>query len=170
MNGEGSIYQRQSDSRWFGSIVEAGEDGKLKRKTVSAKTKDAARIKLKRLMGEQERLQAEGLPPMDTTVTVSQLLDRWHKVIVATRRETLLGPDGVILYQSASGRSVLGYKVGDLLGKTFVPLDPPRRRRVFPGSVHQSPAWWAGGQRRIRMPASSYRRQLDDYQRPTFTI
>jgi hypothetical protein len=76
MNGEGSIYQRQSDSRWFGSIVEAGEDGKLKRKTVSAKTKDAARIKLKRLMEDQERLQTEGLPPMDTTVTVSQLLDR----------------------------------------------------------------------------------------------
>jgi diguanylate cyclase (GGDEF)-like protein/PAS domain S-box-containing protein len=38
---------------------------------------------------------------------------------------TLLGPDGVILYQSASGRSVLGYKVGDLLGKTFVPLTHP---------------------------------------------
>jgi len=125
MNGEGSIYQRQSDSRWFGSIVEAGEDGKLKRKTVSAKTKDAARIKLKRLMGEQERLQAEGLPPMDTTVTVSQLLDRWHKVIVATRRETLLGPDGVILYQSASGRSVLGYKVGDSWARHSSPLTHP---------------------------------------------
>jgi PAS domain S-box-containing protein len=38
---------------------------------------------------------------------------------------TLLGPDCVILYQSASGRSVLGYKVGDLLGKTFVPLTHP---------------------------------------------
>jgi integrase len=88
MNGEGSLYQRKSDGRWFGSIVEPDEEGKLKRRTVSAKTKDAARFKLKRLMDEQERLEAEGLPPMDTTVTVSQLLDRWHKVIVATRRET----------------------------------------------------------------------------------
>jgi integrase len=88
MNGEGSLYQRKSDGRWFGSIIEPDKEGKLKRRTVSAKTKDATRIKLKRLMEEQERLEAEGLPPMDTTVTVSQLLDRWHKVIVATRRET----------------------------------------------------------------------------------
>ncbi len=88
MNGEGSLYQRQSDGRWFGSTLEPDEEGNLKRRTVSAKTKDAARLKLKRLMEEQERLEAEGLPPMDTTVTVSQLLDRWHKVIVATRRET----------------------------------------------------------------------------------
>ena len=88
MNGEGSLCQRKSDGRWFGSIVEPDEEGKLKRRTVSAKTKDAACLKLRRLMEEQERLEAEGLPPMDTTVTVSQLLDRWHKVIVATRRET----------------------------------------------------------------------------------
>ena len=88
MNGEGSLYQRKSDGRWFGSIIEPDEEGKLKRRTVSAKTKDAARLKLRRLMEELDRLEAEGLPPMDTTVTVSQLLDRWHKVIVATRRET----------------------------------------------------------------------------------
>lgn len=35
-----------------------------------------------------EQLQAEGLPRAETTVTVSELLDRWHKMIVATRRET----------------------------------------------------------------------------------
>jgi hypothetical protein len=38
---------------------------------------------------------------------------------------TLLGPDGIILYQSAGGRSVLGYKVGAFPGKTFVPLTHP---------------------------------------------
>src|SRR5665213_1333697 len=126
MNGEGSIYQRQSDGRWFGSIVEAGEDGKLKRKTVSAKTKDAARIKLKRLMEDQERLQAEGLPPMDTTVTVSQLLDRWHKVIVATRRETTASNykymiDGhIVPFVLPGGRTLGSKKVATL---TFNDVD-----------------------------------------------
>ena len=38
---------------------------------------------------------------------------------------TLLGPDGVILYQSAGGRAVLGMKEGDLIGQTFVPLTHP---------------------------------------------
>jgi hypothetical protein len=60
----------------------------LKRKTVRAKTKDGARQKLKIIMDERERREVGGLPPMDTTVTVSQLLDRWHKVIVAIRWET----------------------------------------------------------------------------------
>jgi integrase len=88
MNGEGSIYQRNSDGRWFGSIVVCDELGQPKRRTVSAKSKDEARQKLKRLLEEHERLEAEGLPPIDKSVTVGQLLDRWHKVIVATRRET----------------------------------------------------------------------------------
>jgi hypothetical protein len=48
-----------------------------KRKTVSAKTKESARQKLKKLSNDQERLQAESLPPIDETVmVVSQLLDR----------------------------------------------------------------------------------------------
>ena len=38
---------------------------------------------------------------------------------------TLLGPDGVILYQSAGGRAVLGMQEGDLIGQTFVPLTHP---------------------------------------------
>jgi integrase len=88
MNGEGSIYQRRSDGRWFGAVVVGDERGEPKRRTVSAKTKESARQKLKRLMEDQERLQAQGLPPIDNTATVSQVLDRWHKVIVATRRET----------------------------------------------------------------------------------
>ena len=87
MNGEGSLYQRQSDGRWFGSTLEPDEEGNLKRNTVSAKTKDSACLDFKRLMEEQERLEAEGLPPMDTTVTVSQLLiaGQGHR---PTRRET----------------------------------------------------------------------------------
>jgi hypothetical protein len=62
MNGEGSLYQRQSDGRWYGSIIVPDDKGKLRRRTVSAKTKDGASLKLKRLMEEQELLEAEGLP------------------------------------------------------------------------------------------------------------
>jgi hypothetical protein len=57
MNGEGSIYQRNTDGRWFGSIVVSDQLGRPKRTTVSAKTKEAARQKLKRLMEEHERLE-----------------------------------------------------------------------------------------------------------------
>jgi hypothetical protein len=126
MNGEGSLYQRKSDGRWFGSIVEPDEEGKLKRRTVSAKTKDAARLNLNRLMEEQERLEAEGLPPMDTTVTVSQLLDRWHKVIVATRRETTASNyrymiDGrIVPFVLPGGRALGSKKVAKL---TFSDVD-----------------------------------------------
>jgi diguanylate cyclase (GGDEF)-like protein/PAS domain S-box-containing protein len=38
---------------------------------------------------------------------------------------TLLGPDGVALYQSDSGRAVLGREAEDLLGQTFVHLTHP---------------------------------------------
>ena len=126
MNGEGSLCQRKSDGRWFGSIVEPDEEGKLKRRTVSAKTKDAACLKLRRLMEERERLEAEGLPPMDTTVTVSQLLDRWHKVIVATRRETTASNyrymiDGhIVPFVLPGGRTLGSKKVAKL---TFSDVD-----------------------------------------------
>jgi hypothetical protein len=62
--------------------------GRPKGTTVSLKTKDGARQELKRLSEEQKRLEAEGLPLVDETVTVAALLERWHKVLVATRRET----------------------------------------------------------------------------------
>jgi integrase len=126
MNGEGSLYQRKSDGRWFGSILEPSEDGKLKRRTVSAKTKDAARLKLKSLMDEQVRLETEGLPPTDMTVTVSQLLERWHKVIVATRRETTAANyrymiDGhIVPFVLPGGRTLGSKKVAKL---TFSDVD-----------------------------------------------
>jgi hypothetical protein len=89
MNGEDSLYRRSSDGRWFASVVESDELGRPKRRTVSAKTKEGgARDGLKRLVEEHERLAAEGLAPIDGNVTLGQLLDRWHKAMVATRRET----------------------------------------------------------------------------------
>jgi integrase len=126
MNGEGSLYQRRNDGRWFGSILEPDEEGKLRRRTVSAKTKEAARLKLRRLIEEQERLEAEGLPPEDTTVTVRELLDRWHKVIAATRRETTASNyrymiDGhIVPFVLPSGRTLGSKKVAKL---TFSDVD-----------------------------------------------
>jgi hypothetical protein len=38
MDGEGSIHQQQSGSRYFGFIAEADEDGKLKRRTFRTRT------------------------------------------------------------------------------------------------------------------------------------
>jgi hypothetical protein len=52
---------------------------------------------LQPLLGEHERLAAEGLPPIDKSVTVGQLLDRWHKVIVATRGETTAVNDRYVI-------------------------------------------------------------------------
>jgi integrase len=112
MNGEGSIYQRKSDGRWFGSIVVTAESGEPKRKTVSSKTKDGARQKLKRLKDEKERHENEGLPSIDKMVTVGQLLDRWHKVIVATRRETT-----AINYGYVIDRHLVGFVLPE--GKTL---------------------------------------------------
>ncbi len=159
MNGEGSLYQRKSDGRWFGSIVEQDETGKLKRRTVSAKTKNAARIKLKRLMNEQERFEAEGLPPMDTTVTVDQLLDRWHKVIVATRRETTASNyrymiDGhIVPFILPGGRRLGSKKVAKLtFGEVDALLDAKREaglsastrrliRSVLVQAINQAMKW-----------------------------
>ena len=50
------------------------EDGKLLRKTVSAKTKGEA---LQKLKGLQKQLD-DGLPAPDDRMTVPQLLTRWH--------------------------------------------------------------------------------------------
>jgi integrase len=78
-NGEGSIYQRSSDGRWLGVIpLGYGSDGRLERKTVSARTRAEVVKKLKDL----QRQVDDGLPPPDTRLTVSQLLERWHRDVL----------------------------------------------------------------------------------------
>ena len=61
MNGEGSIYQRQDTGRWLGSMTLGYEDGKLVRKTVSAKTQADVRKKLDVLRKQLD----DGLPAPD---------------------------------------------------------------------------------------------------------
>ncbi len=61
-NGEGLIYQRSSDGRWLGVLTLGyGPNGKLIRKTVSAKTRTEAAKKLK----FQQRHLIDGIPLPD---------------------------------------------------------------------------------------------------------
>jgi len=88
-NGEGSVYQRASDKRWLGAAtIGFDTNGRPKRKFVSAKTRSEAVQKMRKL----QRQLDDGLPAPDTSLTVSQLLDRWledvnrHQVTSSTSK------------------------------------------------------------------------------------
>ena len=78
-NSEGSLYRRESDGRWIGAVT-TGYDGRGRpvRRTVSATAHGAAMRKLHEL----QRQLDDGLPPPDATMTVAQLMERWHVDIV----------------------------------------------------------------------------------------
>jgi integrase len=78
-NGEGSIYQREIDGRWFGSIV-VGFDtkGRQKRRTVSAKSRREVVSKLTKL----QRDISDGLSPQLESISLAQLLTRWHEDVL----------------------------------------------------------------------------------------
>ncbi len=79
LNGEGSIYQRASDGRWIGAVsLGYDEGGRSVRKTVSAKTAEGVRRKLR----EIQRQVDEGLPPPDDRMTIKQLLTRWEEDVL----------------------------------------------------------------------------------------
>ncbi|HUV57623.1 MAG TPA: tyrosine-type recombinase/integrase, partial [Acidimicrobiales bacterium] len=78
-NGEGSIYQRSSDGRWLGVLTLGyGPNGKLLRKTVSAKTRGEVAKKLKIL----QRHLDDGIPLPDATLTVTQLFNSWYEDVL----------------------------------------------------------------------------------------
>jgi hypothetical protein len=72
-----------------------------------------ARFRRKRLVEERERLGAEGLPPIDSSVAVDRLLVRPHKVSVATRREAT-----AVNYRYVIDRHVVRFILPQ--GKTFM--------------------------------------------------
>ena len=78
-NGEGSIYRRSTDNRWYGSLV-IGQDlrGRSIRKTVSAKTRMEVQQKLKALQKDID----DGLPAADATMSVKVLFDRWYEDVL----------------------------------------------------------------------------------------
>jgi integrase len=74
---EGSIFQRESDARWVGSVsLGYGADGKRLRRTVYGDTKSEAQEKLDALKTEA---RAGNLPDAGT-MTVGQLFDQWLAV------------------------------------------------------------------------------------------
>jgi integrase len=78
-NGEASVYQRKSDGRWLAAVT-LGYDatGRQIRKSVTTKTRGEVVQKLKQL----QRLLDDGLPTPDNSVTVRNLLDRWHQDVL----------------------------------------------------------------------------------------
>jgi integrase len=71
-NGEGSLYQRDKDKLWIGSIT-IMVNGETKRPTVSGKTQAIVREKLKRLKNEQD----QGHIAVGKGQTVTQYLQKW---------------------------------------------------------------------------------------------
>lgn len=73
--GDGSVYQRSSDGRWFGA-VDAGytRSGKRRRRTVSAATQPEVRRKLRDLI---RRLETEGETGVDLKATVKTYAEAW---------------------------------------------------------------------------------------------
>jgi integrase len=81
MNGDGGLYQR-ADGRWFGSITLGYDgDGRRRRKTVSARTREDARRKLRDLQREVEA----GRTVTTNEETVAQLLVRWDRDVLSTQ-------------------------------------------------------------------------------------
>jgi integrase len=78
-NGEGSIYRREVDGRWIGSLVVGfTSTGRQRRKTVSAKTRREAVAKLTQL----QRDIAGGLQVAEESVTLTQLVTRWYEDVL----------------------------------------------------------------------------------------
>ncbi len=78
-NGEGSIYQRSSDGRWFGVLtIGYSPQGKLVRKSVSAKTRAEVVRRFKVLQAQHD----SGAPLSDTQLTVIDLLAHWHRDVL----------------------------------------------------------------------------------------
>lgn len=83
--GTGSIYQRASDGRWFGSIqIGTSKNGTRVRKTVSAKTEREVKKKLRDLT---VKMQAEGkATTADPRTTIKTYATRWLERTAATSR------------------------------------------------------------------------------------
>lgn len=77
--GEGSIYQRESDSRWVGVVDLGWVNGKRVRKTVSAKTLKELRPKFKAL---KKQIEAGVTPDAGT---VEEWMNHWLDHIAAKR-------------------------------------------------------------------------------------
>jgi integrase len=72
-NGEGSIYQRAADDRWFGSIELSSINGKRRYKTVSSKRRDVVVKRLRQLRIDRD----SGKLAMVPSTTLENYLTHW---------------------------------------------------------------------------------------------
>jgi integrase len=135
-NSEGSIYRREVDGRWFGSIVIGFDSkGRRRRKTVSAATRREVAAKLSRL----QRDVAGGLRITEQSITLTQLVVRWHEDVLKHQVQESAASN----YFSVARNHVLPYlgkkKVADLTpvhvdqllaGKLREGLSPSTVRRI----------------------------------------
>jgi diguanylate cyclase (GGDEF)-like protein/PAS domain S-box-containing protein len=120
---------------------------------------EAARATL-RLVGVQMGLAFHGIEAAEDQL---QRNERKFRSLVQNSSDavTLLGPDGVVLYQSAGGRAVLGLEVGGLIGQTFVPLTHPDDAALSRGEfikvLHGGPGARVHFESRLRHADGSWR-------------
>jgi integrase len=135
-NGEGSVYRRASDGLWIGSVSIGWEDGKRKRKTVSAKSAAEARKKLR----EVHRHIDAGISVVNNRATVNQLLDRWFNDVL---RHQVASP-ALANYQSIAdhhirptlgARQLTALKPADIDALLSAKLDGDPKRKQPPLSV-----------------------------------
>jgi integrase len=145
-HGEGSIYRRDTDGRWVGSVNLGWENGRRRRKVVYGRTQAEVVRKIKQLHAEISK----GLPPPDDRTTVEQLLHRWLRDVVPGR----VGPATLENYRLIAEHHI----IPELGKKKLTALSPadvqallrrkqetrlPRRVRTGDGIVEQPTA--AGG-------------------------
>lgn len=88
--GTGSVYQRESDGRWYGTI-EAGYTKAGTRRRINATAGSEAECKRK-LRDKRLEIEREGLPTTSRRVTVKQWADEWLDIIaVKLRPKTFAG-------------------------------------------------------------------------------
>lgn len=78
-NGEGSVYQRQSDGKWVASFVEE-VNGQRRRRVIYAKSRTDANTKLRKALNRVD----EGLPGIDSSSTFKDVAETWRRTGMRT--------------------------------------------------------------------------------------
>ena len=77
-HGEGGIHQRKRDGIWVGTVELGWQDGKRKRKTVTAKTRKLVTARLR----EAQKRVDEGMTVLDDRRLLADFLDTWLEEVV----------------------------------------------------------------------------------------
>lgn len=92
--GEGSIYQRKSDSRWVARVPLPQADGTTRHKYLYADTQRQARQSAEAF----KRELAAGRPPSDSRVTLRDYLNQW----LTTSKGLTVRPSSIEVYRWAA--------------------------------------------------------------------